>query len=240
MAIAIVAGATNSYTSDAASLTAACQYGASLGAGHLLVAVLAWNANSADPATVAGATEGAFTKAFSYYDAGNQMGIGVWYKYDSAGGSQDTITATWVANASYRRMIVAEFSGVLSASDPLDIPQIYAQAIADTTTDAGTTGITGNTPAAAGDLWIGAMMEGNTNATTVTVGTGYSLIARTAASYHLNAEYLVQGAAADIAATWTWDITSAAERCVVTFKEGAAAGGLSIPVAMRHYAEQSQ
>lgn len=123
-----------------------------------------------------------------------------------------TITATFPEAHTFSTMIVTEFSGVLATS-PLDGSNINVAQAGSNTTDAITSNAT--TTTANGDLIWGACVNlaGNSTLTKTSTFTQD----QTQAS-NFNTEYLVQGTAGSIAATWTGTTADSFSSLMMAFK----------------------
>jgi hypothetical protein len=115
-----------------------------------------------------------------------------------------TVTANFNGTVGFRAMTVDEFSGIAALANPLDghasNDQVFTQ---NQTTDAITS--TAFTPTQSGDLIYGGTVNSNNN-DQATAGTGFTFAGNDTAgagTVPVITEFLVQGTAASIAATFT-------------------------------------
>lgn len=115
-----------------------------------------------------------------------------------------TVTLTQNVSSRFRRLILVEYAGVRSTSDPLDQSSTLAMATSSAGVDA--TSATSITPTAAGCLVVSAFND-TAGVTTIVAGTNFALREETGSGGTLGGptgvEDLVQAVAAPIAPKWT-------------------------------------
>ena len=225
MAIALVA---NSYVADTSfngQSSAHIHSGTNSVIGNLLVIHVGWVDATTAITGVAdtGATGAAWTKATgNACIQGNGLSEYIYYTVATAAAAY-TVTATWPGNVPYVDLRMRQFSGFT------DTPTLDQVAGA---TGSGTTAATGNSGATTVNDEL-VVAGGETRASyNSTLETGYeeniTTPNRDISGYKVISATGAQSASATLD-NGTWAITLA------TFKNVAAAGGLSIPVAMRTY-----
>lgn len=132
------------------------------------------------------------------------------------------VTATFGANAIDLMVGAGEIKGA-HLTAPIDLVGGQQQASAGPTTDAITTGNLG-TPSEAGEFVFG-IASGQTWPDNMAAGTGFTQLDDSSGNNRTVSEYLIQGAAAAVACTWTWDTTHSVVSLGVTVKPAAAGGG---------------
>lgn len=153
-------------------------------------------------------------KGNTYTVANTNVGSFNWLSFWAAGvtNAPQTITATWGEAHSFSTILVTEFSNVL-ASSPIDGASVNAGQSGVNTTD----GITSNaiTTTASGDLIWGACVNLAGNSTLVK-SAAFTQDQTQASNF--NSEYLIQGSAGSIAATWTGTTSDSFSSLVMAFK----------------------
>jgi hypothetical protein len=61
-----------------------------------------------------------YTK-IAYYAGAGSTNITFWYAYNITGNASNIVTATFASNTGYYNIAVAQYSGIRTASDPLDV-----------------------------------------------------------------------------------------------------------------------
>ena len=147
--------------------------------------------------TVAGST---------YTDTNSGERVALYYAKNITTGASFTVTANMSGTCDQLVVQAAEIKGADTASPLTSVLGGQYQAPTVTAgTDVVTTGNIG-TPSEAGDFVFGAT-TGNGNPDTPAAGTGYTIIDSLPNNIHMT-EYLVQGAAAAVTATWSYDNNS--------------------------------
>lgn len=149
------------------------------------------------------------------YTVGNEnFGSYNWFSFYASGvtNGPQVITGTFPEAHSFSTMIVTEFSNC-AAVTPLDGASIQGGQTGVNTTD----GITSNTATttANGDLVWGACVNLSGNST-LTLGTGFTQDQTSGQNF--NIEYLIQGTAGAIAATWTGTTSDSFSSLMMAFK----------------------
>jgi len=187
-----------------AASTIALAYGSNITAASLLLVDVSWDYSGGTFVSIADTLTSTWTQVGSeLQDTANTQANRLYYAYNSGAGA-NTVTVTFSAGtADFRRISVAEYSGAMTASDPVD--QTASVAGGDTAT--GTDGTaTGNiTPTVDGCL-VAAVLTVNNGTPTVDAGTSYTervdgITGGSAAAIEL--EDFTQGAAAAIPGRWT-------------------------------------
>lgn len=183
--------------------------------GNTIVVVVACDTGSNLPTYVRDTLGGTnnYALAVSIHEVTNNIQISIYYKKLASTGT-NAVTATWPDSNQYRRIIAHEFTNI----DTLDTGITASQIDHSANTDSQAVHVGPITPSMDGCLIYAGMMEGATSASSVTVGTDFTLSARTADDYHLNAEYFIQTTAASHSGTWTWNITALYQSVVASFK----------------------
>jgi hypothetical protein len=181
--------------------------------GNLIVAAASWDSTSTTTMSCTDSRGNTYSNVNVWNDTTNTQTLGICYAIGGSSGA-DTVTVTLGAGASFRRMVISEYSGV-AATSPVDVSASAPAAAATTTTDATTSGAV--TTTLDGDLIYGAVMDTTGSATTIQ-GTGFQ-----PRGYTNTKDILVedrqQTAAGSIAATFT--IGTAGNRyiaAIVAFK----------------------
>lgn len=215
--VAYLGGGSDSQDGTGTSISAT--YAPDNSPGSLLVAEIAWASN----VTLAGVTD---TAGNTWHLIGspvwdsNDQSVQLAYAEDAVGGA-NTVTATLAAGASrlYRRIILSEYSGIVT-SGALD--QWAGRSQANTTaTDNVTSGATG-TLAQADELVVCGTMDVNNGANVLTAGTGYTK--RLEAGLAAIEDKVVSSTAA-VNGTWTYGTAGRAVTHVATFKIASTGGG---------------
>lgn len=195
---------------DGSSTTHVYAGGQTITAGHLIVVGIKYRGVTGNvTAAVTDSLGNTYVQApFGYVD-GSDDGVGMnrmtgFYAKNVTGGSGYTITITYSAAVSSDNSVLAFH--IISGADataPLVGNVAQAQAAPGTGSNAITS--TAITPSAANSYLFGAF-SGFQGATTVTAGTGFTAgvnIGAVSSNFNISTEYLIQGAAASQAATFT-------------------------------------
>ena len=203
-------------TNDTTVATAAVAFPANVTSGNFIIAAFTWDNTSIGLAFSCsdsrGNTYSNVTTAWN--DATNTQSVGICYAPITSGGAADTVTVTFGGGASFRRLIVGEYSGVATTS-PVD----GFTGIGGGSTATGTDGTTsGNiTTTQDGDL-IFSVIETTAVTRGPVPGTGFTARLYTN-SKDLSVEDKQQPLAGTTAGTWT--MPAAGDRMdigVVAFK----------------------
>lgn len=226
MAIALVSGQVNDNSNDASATTIAVSFPSNVTAGSLLVCgVVCDNAASASVSTVVGSSSGSWTNAINAERVGDQI-LSCWYKENAAGGA-DTITATYNASHTFRRMIIAEYSGAATSS-ALDKTSSNLQEPASTSTDAATSG--SQTTTTNNQLIVGFIHVLAGGSITITAGTNFTKRDDTTNAAQLAMEDRILATAGSVAATFTLGTSQNTLTAMMTFSETSIGGGGSRPM----------
>jgi hypothetical protein len=202
-----------SLTNDTGTTTLVQVFTNNVASGNLIVAAASWDSTSTTTMSCTDSRGNTYSNVNVWNDTTNTQTLGICYAIGGSSGA-DTVTVTLGAGASFRRMVISEYSGV-AATSPVDVSASAPAAAATTTTDATTSGAV--TTTLDGDLIYGAVMDTTGSATTIQ-GTGFQ-----PRGYTNTKDILVedrqQTAAGSIAATFT--IGTAGNRyiaAIVAFK----------------------
>lgn len=199
----------------------AAAYPGNVTAGSLGVAcVVADNIAGTTVSGVAGSSSGSWAQAVHAELAGDQI-LDIWYKENMAGGA-DTITATYNAAKSARRIVIAEYSGVATSS-ALDKVDSNVQTPTSTSTDATTS--TAQTTTTANQLIVGCVHVLDGTARGVTAGTGFTERQDTNNDAQVSLEDRVEASPTSVAATFTLNAAVNTITALATFKEAAGGAG---------------
>jgi len=173
------------------------------------VAAISWGSN----ATVgcSDSQGNTYTVATTQYDSTNKRSLAICYSMNIKGGA-DTVTATFSATASFRRLLIHEYRGITltGATD------VVAKNIANGATAANAITSTAATTTASGDLVFGAVMD-DAGVNNITAGTGFTA-RQSVNNKDLFSEDLVRGTSGSVAATFTFSAAHRYLAQMVTFK----------------------
>lgn len=216
MAWAFVQSTTN--TSDAADTTITKAFSTNPTTGNLIVVSFGWGDTDLTPTVTDGTnTYHSATKLFT----GDGQGHAIFYAYNITGGAL-TVSANFAGNSvSFRRLIISEYSGILTGSDPLDKFAINFQSGAGST---GTNGITSGsvttTSGQNGQLIYGSTQNVGDAGAGINAGTTVAFTERVSITGEtFTTEDFTQTTAGSIAATFT-HATGNRDMCtaIATFK----------------------
>jgi len=214
----------DSLSNAATSTTIAVTLGSSVASGSLIVVFVTAKTTTAT-ATCAGSVNGSYTSAVGPTTNAGLGGGGFtsWiFYFENSGAGSETATVTFSTTLPNRRMVALEYSGI-ATSGALDV---VAAAIGNSASpNSGA-----NTTTAANELIFGGGLTDSGN-----IGNGAGFTARASGDAYDEAEDKNGASAGSYSTTFT---TTSAQWIaqMATFKEPAAGGGLSIPVAMHQYA----
>jgi hypothetical protein len=230
MAISILQAAQNSI--PATSTTIALAFGSAVTAGsYIYVAAVQVDTNGIT-ATCADSLNGAYAAALDSLNVGGGCQLYQFASPASLGGA-NTVTVTFSPTATFRGIFIAEIAG----SSGLDTTGTYHSAAL---TSSGTSVSSGTlTPSVANGLAIGAYIDGNLAAITISPGAGFTDISTaftsstfwqfTTGANHGDAAYQIYSTTASVPVTFTLsgsDNLSGA--CGALFKPAAAGNTASI------------
>ena len=156
---------------------------------------------------------------------GNGGFVAIYRAVNVTGGAAFTVTANFTGSAGEVSVFAVEIVGA-DTTDPNDGGNAAYQAGTATTTDAISSGATG-TPSAAGGF-VFAVMSRQSGQADILAGTGFTFLDGAdggAGFWHAGSEYLIQGAAAAVAGTFTQtDYTGDTVCAVAVFKEAGSGG----------------
>ena len=199
-------------------------------AGNLVVVVVFWNHTGAESASSVNSTNDTLAEiaGATIYSANIAQNLSIWSKGGIVGGaSSQTLTATFAANRTFRKLWLGEYAGAATSS------QVDAVAeAADVTTgapDAGTL-----SPTQDNDLCI-SVAGSDTAAPTAAGGAGWSSL-EADAGYYFSVAHQIQTTATQRTTFWTAPTTSNAWAAVAaSFKVAVAGGGDVISPYYSHY-----
>jgi hypothetical protein len=153
--------------------TTNCQFGGTLTAGSLPIAIVTCNNPSAVVTGVSDPTNGAYTKAVHIDDtsSGNSSAADIWYFANNSATTQPTVSVVVTGTCDRGVIYLAQYTGAPTTS-PLDQKN---------TTGSGTSATPSATTAGATTLdheLVIAVLSFGGSANTATAGTGYTLIAQ--------------------------------------------------------------
>jgi hypothetical protein len=209
VAVAYVQGA--GATNQASATSIARAFTTSNTAGNLIVVAVTWDGSAS--MSCADSQLNAYALATTQYDGTNNQTLAICYAANIKAGA-NTVTATFGASSSWRRMLIHEYRG-LALTSPVDV---VAKNVASGTTGADAITSTAAVTTVSGDLIFGAVMD-DANPTTITAGTGFTQ-RQALNSTDLATEDLVQTTAGSIAATHTFGAANRYLALMVAFKPG--------------------
>lgn len=203
---------------DANATTIAASFSPAVTAGSLLVAAISFDWGTSNNITVTGVADDrgntwAVIPGTLSGDTANHQAVQLAYCMNAAAGAT-TVTATFSVTTDFRRIVLAEHSGV-ATSAALDKAAVNA-----TTNTTATNNVTSSATAAlaqADELVIGAVMDTANGANTQTAGTGFTKNPSTAFGLCAIEDRIV-AATTGVAATWTFGTAGRYAALVATFK----------------------
>jgi hypothetical protein len=196
-------------TNDAGSTSITQAFTTANVAGNLIVAAVSWSNGSV---TCSDSQGNSYSVATTQYDNVNDQSLAICYAANVKGGA-NTVTATFSGSATYRRLLIHEYSGV-ALVNPLDV---VAKNNANGTTAANAITSTAAVTTASGDLIFGAVMDDSGIISSITAGTGFTQ-RLSVNNKDMATEDLVQAAAGSIAATDTFGAAHRYLAQMVAFK----------------------
>jgi hypothetical protein len=183
-------------------------------AGNLIVAAVSWDTTSAiGTLTCSDNLSNAYTTVGTIWnDATNTQALGICYAPNITGGSA-TVTATFSAAKTTRRIVVSEYKGVATTS-PVDTSTGVGGGTGTTTANAVTSGAA--VPTKDGDLIYGAVVDA-AGVATIAPGTGFTQRGYTNLK-DLAVQDFQQLTAASVASTQTFGTAHRYNAAVVLFK----------------------
>jgi Bacterial Ig domain len=163
--------------------------------GNLIVAAVTWGDSSS--LTCSDSQGNAYVTLPAQYDNTNAQSLGICYASNIKGGAV-TVTASFSGSPNYRRILIHEYSGIVTGN-PVDVT---AANLANGTTS--TDGVTSTTATATtSDLIFGAVMDDSGTFTSVQAGTNFTLRGSLNGT-DLATEDQLQTQSGSTAATWTF------------------------------------
>lgn len=185
---------------DASATTIAQSFSANVDGGNLIVVAVTWDSTNTTTATCSDNRGNTYANATSGNNTTLRQAMRVCYAANVAGGPT-TVTVTFSATSSFRRIAVSEYSGVATIS-PVDVTKtnngVGTTAVDNVTSTAATTTVNG-------DLIYGAVMD-NDGGASITAGTGFT--ERFDTGTGLAVQDRVQTTAGSIASTHTFSVTN--------------------------------
>lgn len=206
---------------DAGATTIAQAFSARVTGGNTIIVAVSWDTSAGGTSLTCTDTQNnTYANATNVNDATNSQALAVCYAPNVAGGNT-TVTATFTGSATFRRIIVNEYSGIATTA-PVDATRTNiaegTAAIDNITSLAATTTVPG-------DLIFGAVMDDTNPNTSIDAGTGFTR--RNITSTQLMVEDRTQPAAGSIAATATFGTAHRYLAHVVAFKAATAGSGVA-------------
>lgn len=213
-------------TGDSASASTIVQaFGSNVTAGNLIYVAVSWDHSGGGGgdeqlSSMADSLGNTYTQITNChkYDAGNTQVATAYYAPAILGGA-NTVTATFLGSRAFRRLVVVEYSGLLTVG-PLDASGGQVQNPGPGTgTDALTSGsvTAGNN----GELVVGQIMSTGGYAGTMSAGTSFTKRAffnNSGTSAEMAVEDRVLSLSGLVAATWTQTVNQAGIISVATFR----------------------
>lgn len=137
-------------------------------AGNAIVVAVSWDSASGSALSCSDNQSNVYGVAITATDSTNAQASGICYALNVVGGAT-TVSANFSPSASFRRMVLTEYSGV-ATSDALDVTASRV-AVATTATDNVTSSAA--TTTMNNDLVVGVVMDTDSQ-TTIAAGTGYT------------------------------------------------------------------
>jgi hypothetical protein len=209
--VGYVQGASVTFPGSAEAASIARAFTSTNTAGNLIVVAVSWDGTAS--VSCADTLGNTYALAATHHDSTNKQSLAICYAANINAGA-NTITATFSASSSWRRMLIHEYRGLATAS-PVDV---VAKNVANATTAANAVTSTAGVTTVAGDLIFGAVMD-DSGPTTITAGTGFTQ-RLSVNNMDLASEDLVQPAAGSIAATHTFAAANRYLAIMVAFKPG--------------------
>lgn len=184
-------------------------------AGNLLVVGIAWSGSAITVSSIANTAGDTFVQVSGALNTSNaNERTDLWYVSSAIGNASDTVTVTFSAGATLRRVIVAQYSGT-DTSTPLDVA-------ATGYTAAGTSVTTANLVTTVANEVIVAF-EASGSATTPTAGASFTL--RNGANTRYQLEDRIVASTSTYTASMTGTVNTTMVMSAATFKQagGAAA-----------------
>src|SRR3954468_23595879 len=192
-------------------------------AAALLLCLVTWDtAGGRVISTVTDSKGNTWSLAKFQDDTTNLQGGALYYAPNAAAGP-NTVTVTFNGSALFTGLIVAEYSGISTAS-PVDGTPAGQTASGTTATDNVTS--TATTTTQGGGTIIGAVVDTD-GSSTLTPGTGFTQRG-TSQTSGLSLEDLVQGSAGAVSATWTRSVAGRYACIVAAFKASGATPAIPI------------
>src|ERR1700722_14023996 len=184
---------------DTAATSISQAFASANAAGNLIAVTISWGTNTATP-TVTDTKGNTYALATTGYSPAGDQSLAIYYAKNIAGGV-NTVTVNFGGAHSWRRILVAELSGI----DPINPVDSTATNSGTATTAANNVTSNASTTTATGDLIFGAVENYNIDGT-LSSGSGFTLVnSLTSGSFIETAiEVETQSSPGSIASTFTF------------------------------------
>ncbi len=193
-------------------------------ASNVIINLLSWDDHATSTYSCTDSKGDTFANTAIAHNTTNHQFLGICYATNIAGGSSNTVTVTFGAASTYRRIIAAEYSGVASTS-PVDTTATNWSSNGTSSTNGVTSGSA--TTTTAGDLIIGGVVDA-VGTTTITAGTGFTQ-RNSLNNKDFALQDQVQTTAGSIASTQTFGSANPYAANMVALKPAAGGGGTATP-----------
>lgn len=229
MAILHVQGIANFTSGGQTTITAT--FGAAITSGNAVVGAVHFDDNNTTINSIADdkgnnysfkSTAGAGTQTDNVKEASGNFGVTANFVLGNITNAPTVITVTFSSTSGGPHIVADEFSGIFANTAPVEAHAGQVQTAPGTGTDALTSGPI--TPATNGDLIYGVTVE-NEDSTLSSSGTGFTSTGLDTGpgTHRLTSEWLVQGSAGSIAATFTSATGTNSSTLVMALKAAGAA-----------------
>ncbi len=202
----------NTNFADATATTIAQSFSSNAQGGDTIIVAVSWNSAATTTMTCSDNNGNIYATAITTNDATGVRAQAICYASAVQAGPT-TVTATFGASSTFRRIAIHEYRGILGTS-PLDGTKGAAAANTIASDNVSSTSMTTTT---AGDLIFGAVTESGT-ATAVTITAGTNFTQRTLTNAELATQDRTQTAAGAISSTQTFNKVSRYVAQEVAFK----------------------
>lgn len=205
-------------TNDASGNNLTRAYTSNVTSGNLLAVAISWDtASTTFTFTCSDSRGNSYTNiGQNWLDAANEQATSVCYATANSSGA-NTVTVTWPASVSFRRIIVSEYSGVATIN-PVDV----VQGVGGGTATSGTNGVSSGSAVTTqnGNLIYGIVQDTSGFSTAITAGTGFNIgtVLPESTGFDFAVEDQVQTTAGSTAATFTFGNTHKFNAGFVAFK----------------------
>ncbi|HSE61384.1 MAG TPA: prepilin-type N-terminal cleavage/methylation domain-containing protein [Candidatus Saccharimonadales bacterium] len=198
---------------DASATTIAQALPANVNGESLIVASISWDTTSSTTVTCSDNQNNTYTTVVNINDTTNTQALAICYA-SNVPAAATTVTATFGAASTLRRITVSEYSGV-AAVVPVDVSKTN---IANGTTATDNITSTAATTTAANDLIYGAVVETSAGTATITGGTGFTQRNTNATDTTLAVQDRILGTAGSTSSTHTFSAALRYAAGMVAFK----------------------